>query len=407
MKCLHCQTENPQEAAFCVNCGKRLDGRCPQCGEPVTEGAAYCSTCGKSLSGCATRAKKYVNLAAHVCAILAALTSLLGVLTMGSALAVRQGTLQVVAQPSVTLYYYFGDAFRIDQTVSQPERVMLTSSALLGTFASTLAIASVVTLFVVTAVRAVKLLNGKEGAFAAGTATYFAFAGGAALFALCTANANTLITDTTRINVLDGNTTAALIIGLILTVVAIVLKVLAGNVRQEALRGGATLTFATLSAICCGLLSAGAGKFIDADGTTYNLGITYLHQTLSSSLTLEAQDVALANSVTAFSIITFVAMAAAVAFAVAAAYMLLADKKYAKVFGIVSCAAAIVSAVFTICTVTTARDALVTETGLYNLAAPIAVIVLEAIMLVALAIPMPKQSQTKADQAHAEVAQEE
>ena len=49
MKCPNCDTENPQGAAFCLHCGKRLDGNiaCPHCGKTIPATAAFCIYCGK------------------------------------------------------------------------------------------------------------------------------------------------------------------------------------------------------------------------------------------------------------------------------------------------------------------------------------------------------------------------
>ena len=49
MKCPNCDTENPQGAAFCLHCGKRLDGNiaCPHCGKTIPATAAFCLYCGK------------------------------------------------------------------------------------------------------------------------------------------------------------------------------------------------------------------------------------------------------------------------------------------------------------------------------------------------------------------------
>ena len=61
--CSRCQTENPDDAQFCDNCGAGLGGReavgaapsvsaganCPSCGRPTPAGAQFCASCGKTL----------------------------------------------------------------------------------------------------------------------------------------------------------------------------------------------------------------------------------------------------------------------------------------------------------------------------------------------------------------------
>jgi hypothetical protein len=50
MKCPRCQLENPADAAFCDDCGVRLEAPCPACGEGNRAGAKFCRKCGQSLS---------------------------------------------------------------------------------------------------------------------------------------------------------------------------------------------------------------------------------------------------------------------------------------------------------------------------------------------------------------------
>ncbi len=52
MKCVHCGTENPEGAVFCMNCGKRADGTvpCPKCGAVNPAEAKFCIACGGALN---------------------------------------------------------------------------------------------------------------------------------------------------------------------------------------------------------------------------------------------------------------------------------------------------------------------------------------------------------------------
>jgi class 3 adenylate cyclase len=53
MTCAQCQTQNPEDARFCEECGGRLALACPQCGAEISPGKKFCRSCGVALSGCA------------------------------------------------------------------------------------------------------------------------------------------------------------------------------------------------------------------------------------------------------------------------------------------------------------------------------------------------------------------
>ena len=50
MICPNCETANPPNASFCLECGSALGG-CPTCGAAVIPGAKFCSNCGTNLGG--------------------------------------------------------------------------------------------------------------------------------------------------------------------------------------------------------------------------------------------------------------------------------------------------------------------------------------------------------------------
>ena len=50
MQCPRCQTDNPERARFCEDCGARLEFKCPHCGEAATPGKRFCASCGGSLT---------------------------------------------------------------------------------------------------------------------------------------------------------------------------------------------------------------------------------------------------------------------------------------------------------------------------------------------------------------------
>src|SRR4029453_8275685 len=50
IRCPRCQHENATDAAFCDECGARLEATCPSCHEPNRVGAKFCRKCGQGLA---------------------------------------------------------------------------------------------------------------------------------------------------------------------------------------------------------------------------------------------------------------------------------------------------------------------------------------------------------------------
>ena len=50
MKCLACHHNNPNDAVFCMKCGKKLQKECIHCGAELPENALFCKKCGKKLT---------------------------------------------------------------------------------------------------------------------------------------------------------------------------------------------------------------------------------------------------------------------------------------------------------------------------------------------------------------------
>jgi class 3 adenylate cyclase/tetratricopeptide (TPR) repeat protein len=49
MRCPSCNYDNPADAAFCEECGTKLELLCPACKAPVSAGARFCKKCGAAL----------------------------------------------------------------------------------------------------------------------------------------------------------------------------------------------------------------------------------------------------------------------------------------------------------------------------------------------------------------------
>src|SRR5262249_27540376 len=55
MFCSSCGTANPADAAFCEQCGSKLELLCPACKGPVSPVARFCNKCGVSLRPASSR----------------------------------------------------------------------------------------------------------------------------------------------------------------------------------------------------------------------------------------------------------------------------------------------------------------------------------------------------------------
>ena len=47
MFCPRCQTDNPEKARYCLNCGLALERRCANCQTELAPGARFCMACGQ------------------------------------------------------------------------------------------------------------------------------------------------------------------------------------------------------------------------------------------------------------------------------------------------------------------------------------------------------------------------
>ncbi|MBI3107752.1 MAG: AAA family ATPase [Candidatus Rokubacteria bacterium] len=61
MKCPRCQHENPTGAAFCDECGARLEAVCSACGDANRVGAKFCRRCGQPLTVAAAPGSNFTS----------------------------------------------------------------------------------------------------------------------------------------------------------------------------------------------------------------------------------------------------------------------------------------------------------------------------------------------------------
>jgi ribosomal protein L40E len=50
MQFLSCKTDNPRDAAFCEQCGSKLELVCPACEATMSERARFCRKCGVAIA---------------------------------------------------------------------------------------------------------------------------------------------------------------------------------------------------------------------------------------------------------------------------------------------------------------------------------------------------------------------
>ena len=61
MLCSSCKTDNPDDAAFCEQCGSKLEPICPACKAEINPGSRFCRKCGKAIGSAAAAPLKKSN----------------------------------------------------------------------------------------------------------------------------------------------------------------------------------------------------------------------------------------------------------------------------------------------------------------------------------------------------------
>lgn len=214
MNCPFCQTENPDSAVYCKNCGKPMSGMlpCPTCGEEVPADGTFCIRCGARLAPAPAAAdamsaaqskttdpaaseqdtpklwQKILTYVGGACAVFAALCALIFTFCLGCS--IDGGALnELLDIQGMDLYYYFGDAYTdLNEALIEPMPTVYAASlyvcTIFGTLISVAALITVPVLFIVTLVRYIRSFSGKAKNSATGMAakTYFVFLAFALLF---------------------------------------------------------------------------------------------------------------------------------------------------------------------------------------------------------------------------------
>ena len=63
MQCLSCKTDNPPDAAFCEQCGSKVELVCPVCKTTVSPGARFCKKCGTAIAASIKKSTEPIRIA--------------------------------------------------------------------------------------------------------------------------------------------------------------------------------------------------------------------------------------------------------------------------------------------------------------------------------------------------------
>lgn len=188
MICKNCETENPENAVYCKNCGKRLDGKqiCPSCGKENPGDAKVCTMCGTRIvaeDGAPAKQKtagswkKWVELAGGISAMVAVFCVLLCTFLTGVSASYQGYTVA-----GNDIWYYFGDVWKELKELGDASTMLqadMYMNAVIGLLVSIGTIVSVLTFAILAAVRFGMKTAGKSDK------DYFRYALNAVLAFIC------------------------------------------------------------------------------------------------------------------------------------------------------------------------------------------------------------------------------
>ena len=172
ISCPYCGTENKKDVFYCQSCGKRLDGKlaCPECGWELPENSEFCIMCGAKIkkvtpsavvkeTEISKKVSKIMQILSHSFAILIAslvmiFTVFMGLTYSGSNMGQFSGQMG-----KLNLFYFFGEAYKnLNESVHWVGWVMTILSSVIC--AVTLIV--VVIIAIIAIVRSSKYLAGKD-----------------------------------------------------------------------------------------------------------------------------------------------------------------------------------------------------------------------------------------------------
>lgn len=282
MICVNCGTHNPDEATFCKNCGKRIDGMfmCPSCGKLTPADGEFCIYCGadknavrapvaasKTLgeAGEAVMAEaaavaitadvaaehaggefvlgKYRGLLKKVSFLFSALAALMGIIfvfLIDFSISASTGGISASVSSGYDIFYFFGDAYddinAIASSISTYAENALTAGTVFGTVCCAVGMAVTVICFLVAAVRIFKIIGGKteKSHIAPCAAAFISFVFTAALFMMCIATSLTA-SGTKSECTLGVAAIVGIVLGAVFLAISVVTDILA-NVKVGVLR---------------------------------------------------------------------------------------------------------------------------------------------------------------------------
>lgn len=316
MDCKYCNTANPDEAVYCMNCGRRLDGMaiCSACGKKTPGEGSYCIFCGTPVAAYPRAAfvhpaaakpaaaktaqpasgwKRVLLLVGGACAMAAVFFSFLFVFFLGCSAA---GSLDAgssstaLVSDSPSLFYYFGEAYAdLEDALAQ-----LTSYSgyyatsmylctVFGTVISAAVLVSVTVFTILAVVRYIQQMFGKSGKSAGPCAfgAYFSYAAGAVLYTALHAvkiSVDGSGTSASASIVYNGATLAGIILGAIFLAAYAVLCAIARGKFRAAYLAHNILTLAAIlfCAAAMGLLALPSVQLTIAEAGargTFGLGL--------------------------------------------------------------------------------------------------------------------------------------
>ena len=333
MNCKQCNAQNPNDAVYCMHCGKRTDGKaqCPHCNKLLPAEAEFCIYCGNALapsraergaaqSGPKKSAAAILQNCSHGLAIAMAAFSLVFVFLIGT-LITAGGAMQ-----ATDLYYYFGGAYAdIGELLAPLESYSATfeSSLYLSvipyTIVAAAAIAGTAVFAVLGIVQEILALTKKKAIrFRFAPLAFLTFLGGAVAFLACAAVS--AHTSSVVANVgFNTATTAGIALGAVSFVLYLGCRVAINAetlLKEHAAHSALAAVAAVLAVIVLGVASAPLLSLASENGMAVSSPLDLLstlslllQDAQSSAAVLNADAVIALLFVTAFLLLSVIALA--------------------------------------------------------------------------------------------------